>query len=135
MLFTYCAYIENSISNFYKENKNGNKRHQLSPYPKQYSTWGTERCSLLEQLSGILRSIGFPTGWVTFRVRVPGASKVAVIVKDAKNNFRQMTNSNGEWYVQVHLLEYFGKNEKYQLNVSAVLPSTKCDSYWSLLEY
>lgn len=97
--------------------------------------WSTERCSLLEPFNRILRSSSFPTGWVTFRVRVPGASKVAVLVMDANTNFHQMNNSAGEWFAQVYLSDYFGKQRKIKLRVSAILSSTISDSYWTLLEY
>ena len=95
-------------------------------------------------MEGILSSKNFPNGWVSFRVRVPTASKVAVIVND-ESNYRYMSNIDGEWFVQLYLPKYFenrNNNAKLTLTVSAILPSQKSNpksnpdkSYWELLEY
>lgn len=97
---------------------------------------------LFEPLDGILRRQNFETGWVSFRVQIPDAAKVAVIVEDDDNDnkYHQMSFADGEWFVRVYLEQYFDKGKNYKAKVSAVLPKSEkpteaSNSYWSMLEY
>lgn len=113
---------------------------QLIPFPKQYLAWKSEKCVLVEPLDGIIRSHAFQNGYVMFKVRIPTATKVAVIVEDDDNKHYQMTKCDGEWVVQVYLMQYFGKEKPHNIKVSAMFPNQQIKPedvkfYTTLLEY
>ena len=115
---------------------------QLVQFPKQYPQCISEKCVLIEPLDGVLRSQNFESCWVTFRIRIPDAIKVAVLIDDDSDESKthQMSFADGEWFVRVYLEKYFNKGKSYKACVSAVLPnretrSQATNTYWTLLEY
>ena len=110
------------------------------PFPSQYSLYAEHSCELLEPLSGVLRSSApeCANGWLRFRIRVPHAIRVAVIIEHEWEEMSRVPavgeGSAEEWNVNVFMRDYFGEHRG--LRVSAVFPeSQNSREYLALLEY
>ncbi len=103
-----------------------------SPFPKQFSPW-KDGCFLDEPQQGVLKS-GMGNGSTAnnfmFKVKVPGAESVEVIVGDDWTTL----NKKGEdsWEGEVKMEQHLGSQEK--ATVCANFDKSKA-SYNSLLEY
>ena len=115
------------------------------PFPSQYSLYAEHSCELLEPLSGVLRASApeCANGWLRFRIRVPDAIRVAVIIEHEWDEMSRVPSSSAgdgsggsadEWMVNVFMRDYFGEHRG--LRVSAVFPeSQNSREYLALLQY
>ncbi|KAF8568784.1 hypothetical protein P879_06788, partial [Paragonimus westermani] len=106
-----------------------NRSGQVMCFPQQFAQW-KEGCYLHSPLDGIL-SPGQHTGdLVPFRVTVPTAQAVAVVVGD---DWTHLTQMGDRWEGQVPLKSHWGHER--QLAVCANFANTVDGNYGTLLEY
>ncbi|KAF6779604.1 Kyphoscoliosis peptidase [Paragonimus kellicotti] len=106
-----------------------NRSGQVMCFPQQFAQW-KEGCYLHSPLDGIL-SPGQHTGdLVPFRVTVPAAQAVAVVVGD---DWTHLTQTGDRWEGQVPLKSHWGHER--QLAVCANFANTMDGNYGTLLEY
>lgn len=75
-------------------------------------------------------------GWVRFRIRVPQATRVAVVIEHEFHEMNRVATvgETAEWTANVFLRDYFGRSQP--LNVSAVFPESENNRlFTALLEY
>lgn len=121
-VYNSLIYCRNTLSN-------------LAPFPKQYAPW-KDGCYLFEPLDGHLqpnRPIqGSASSYqhVYFRMEVPQASSVMIVVGDDWNPLTQ--EQPGLWSGEVLMTNYWDKARKVTVCASYTDPA---ESYSSVLEY
>lgn len=114
-----------------------NASRQVVPFPFQLTLWTTEKCVLVEPLDGILKGCNYPSGWVRFRLKVPAAKKVVVIIQspNCNSNFLPLNFTKGDWFAELNLQKYFERESETKIYVATELSCQSTNSYQFLLEY
>lgn len=96
----------------------------------RYAQW-KEGCHLFEPQDGSLRQQAFPSGQVTFRLDIPRAAQVSVVVGEEWISLTKQGNSS-TWFGDVSLLKFWGRSDK--LSICANYGTARA-SFNTLLEY
>lgn len=103
-------------------------KEQAPPYPRQFADW-KQGCHLYEPLT-IDKSANLEK--VKFKVKVPGAKKVAV---KAGEEWTRLEEDGGKWKGVVRLREHFEKKENVLISLNANMGGPDGNSYATLLQF